>query len=200
MPSIHETKSFGEVGAILVLFSGVPQIGWLLGIIGFILILLAVRDIAKIFKDPSIFNNMLVSIVLAIAGTIVGGLVIVGAFFQFIGQTGLSGKDIFGRNFNPSTVPSGDWIAFISAAIAGLAVIWIFFILSAIFVRRSYSSMATKLNAHMFATAGLLYLIGAVTTIILVGFLLILVAQILLIIAFFSIDERALEAQIPKSV
>jgi uncharacterized membrane protein len=41
----------------------------------------------------------------------------------------------------------------------------------------------------MFNTAGLVFLIGAATAIIGVGFLLILVAQILLVVAFFSIKE-----------
>jgi uncharacterized membrane protein len=45
----------------------------------------------------------------------------------------------------------------------------------------------------MFSTAGLLYLIGAATAIIGVGFLVLLVAQILTAVAFLSIPERARE-------
>ncbi len=42
----------------------------------------------------------------------------------------------------------------------------------------------------LFGTAALLYLIGAALTIILVGFLLIFVAQILFIVAFFSLPDQ----------
>ena len=42
----------------------------------------------------------------------------------------------------------------------------------------------------MFETAGLLYLIGAATAIIGIGFVLILVAEILLAVSFFSISEQ----------
>jgi uncharacterized membrane protein len=42
----------------------------------------------------------------------------------------------------------------------------------------------------MFQTTGLLYLIGAALTIILVGFLILLIAEILQIVAFFSIPEQ----------
>ncbi len=41
----------------------------------------------------------------------------------------------------------------------------------------------------MFETAGMLYLVGAATTIILVGFVLLLIAQVLVIVAFFSIED-----------
>jgi uncharacterized membrane protein len=198
MATISQVKTLGGVGSILVLLTPAPSVGWILGIAGFILILFAVKQISDIFNDSSIFNNMLIAILLAIVGVIVGGLVVVGSFFRFIGQNNLAGPDYFGQNFNASTIPVGDWAALITTVLAGLAVIWVLFLVSAIFIRRSYSSIATRLSVHMFATAGLLYLIGAATTIVLVGFLLILVSQILLAIAFFSINERTIEVGVSR--
>ena len=49
--------------------------------------------------------------------------------------------------------------------------------------------MATKLNVPTFRTAGMLYFIGAILIIILVGFLLLFIAAILQIVAFFAIQE-----------
>ncbi len=198
MATISQVKTLGGVGSILVLLTPAPSVGWILGIAGFILILFAVKQISDIFNDSSIFNNMLIAILLAIVGVIVGGLVVVGSFFRFIGQNNLAGPDYFGQNFNASTIPVGDWAALITTVLAGLAVIWVLLLVSAIFIRRSFSSIATRLSVHMFATAGLLYLIGAATTIVLVGFLLILVSQILLAIAFFSINERTIEVGVSR--
>ncbi len=69
-------------------------------------------------------------------------------------------------------------------------------IISAIFLRKSYEKIATHLNVNMFRTAALLYLIGAALVIVFgLGFILLFVAQILLIVAFFSIPDQMPMAQ-----
>ncbi len=172
----------------MVLLTAVPSVGSLLGIVGFVLILLAIRDISEVVGDRSIFRNMLVAVGLAIVGIIVGALVVVGSVLRFVGLNNLN----FGPNysFNPSTVPTGDWVALIGSVIIGLVVVWVMMLVSAIYVRRTYRAISSKLNVGMFETAGLVYLIGAATTIVLVGFLLLFVAQILVVVAFFSIEDR----------
>ncbi|MGB9854022.1 MAG: DUF996 domain-containing protein [Candidatus Bathyarchaeales archaeon] len=47
--------------------------------------------------------------------------------------------------------------------------------------------VATKSGENMFNTAGLLLLVGAILTIILIGLILMLVAWILVAIGFFSV-------------
>jgi uncharacterized membrane protein len=78
---------------------------------------------------------------------------------------------------------------FFTSIIAGLLVLWITLIIAAYFLRKSYNKIASGTHTSMFHTAGLLYLIGAVTAIVLVGFIIIFVAFILQIIAFFSMPE-----------
>lgn len=186
MATLAQAKSIGAVGSILVLLTAVPTAGSLLGIIGFILMLVAIRDISEIVADKSIFSNMLVAVGLAIVAIVVGALVIVGSVLRFVGLKALT----LGPNFNPSTVPTGDWVGLVGSILIGLAVVWVIMLVSAVYVRRTYRSMASKLGVGTFETAGLLYLIGAATTIVLVGFLLLLVAQVMVIVAFFSIEER----------
>jgi uncharacterized membrane protein len=194
MISPSQTKALGAVGSIFVLLTAVPSVGWLLGIVGFIFVLVAIRDIANQVQDRSIFNNTLLSVILAIIGIVVGTVVILGSFFSFAGLHNLAGPNYFGPNFNPSSVPVGDWASLATAIITGLAIVWVLLIISAVYLRRSFDSIASRLNVKLFGTAGLLYLVGAATIIIGIGFLLILVAQILLVVAFFSIDERTLQA------
>jgi uncharacterized membrane protein len=186
LATLSQAKSLGGVGAIFVILTFVPSVGWLLGIIGFILMLVAIKNISDVTGDKSIFNNMLLAVGLAIAGVVVGVLVVVASVLRFIGLNGLNA----GPNFNGSTVPAGDIIGLIGSVLLGLAVVWIMFVVSAIFARRSYGSIASRLNVGMFGTTGLLYLIGAATTIILAGFIILFVAGILQIIAFFSIPAQ----------
>jgi len=197
MPSLAQAKSLGAVGSILVILTAVPTVGSLLGIVGFVLMLVAIKEISEVVADKSIFSNMLVAVGLAIAGIVVGALVVVGSVLRFVGLNNIS----LGPNFNASTVPTGDWVALIGSVLIGLAVVWVIMLVSAIYVRRTYRSISSKLNVGMFDTAGLLYLIGAATTIILVGFVLLLVAQILVVVAFFSIDDKpiTLAGQPPQS-
>lgn len=189
MTSLSQAKTLGGVGSILVVLTAVPGVGVLLGIVGFILTLIAIKYISDVVADRPIFNNMLIATILAIVGIVVGTLVVIGSLFSSMGLAGMMGPNFFGPNFNPTTIPAGNWVGFILSILAGLVVVWVMLLVSAIFVRRSYSSIASKLNVSMFRTAGLVYLIGAATTIILVGFVILLVAQILLIVAFFSIQD-----------
>ncbi len=200
MASLSEAKTLGGIGSILVLLTAVPSVGWLLGIVGFVMILAAVSYISDLVRDRSIFNNMLTSIVLAIGGIAVGTIVILGSVFSFMSTHNLAGPDFFGQGFNPATVPTSDWISLATSVLAGLAALWVLITVSAVFLRRSYNAIGSKLNVGMFGTAGMLYLIGAATTIIGIGFLLIFVAQILLAVAFFSIEESVPQVVQPQAV
>ncbi|HEV2226321.1 MAG TPA: DUF996 domain-containing protein [Nitrososphaerales archaeon] len=194
MATLSQVKMYGGIGSILTLLLPVPSIGWLLAITGFILTLVAVKYVSDIVNDSSILNNMLISIVVAITGVTIGFFVLVASVFRFMGLNNLNFAD-FGPNFNPASIPAGNWLGLITWALAGIAVIWVLLTVSGVFLRRGYNRVGKALNVGMFGTAGLLFLIGAATTIIVIGFLLIPIAMILLAIAFFSINENV---QLPR--
>src|SRR5208282_5389529 len=98
MRSLASVKTIGAIGSILVLLTAVPTAGSLLGIIGFIMILIAIKDISDIVADKSIFSNMLVAVGLAIVAIVVGALVVVGSVLRFVGLKALS----VGPRFNAS--------------------------------------------------------------------------------------------------
>lgn len=186
MASLSEAKIMGGIGAILVLLTAVPNFGWILGIIGFILVLIAIKYISDEVNDRNIFNDMMISVILAIVAIIVAGITVISAFFRLLGLGSFVGTEfVIAPNVQP-----GDWIAFALAILPFLAVVWILFIVSAVFIRRSLDAIGMRLKIKLFGTAGLIYLIGAVTVIILVGVALIIVAEVLLAIAFFLIQER----------
>lgn len=163
-----------------MILSLVPYAGWLLSLIGFIMVLVAVKYISDALGDRSIFNNMIIAVAAGITGVIIGGVFIAASVLSFIN---------FPWQGEPQIVPS-DIFSFLLAIISGLAIMWVAEIISAIFLKRSFDTISRRLGVGMFGTAALLYLIGALTTIILVGLIIILVAEILLIVAFFSIPEQ----------
>lgn len=183
MASLGQAKTLGGVGSILVLLSPIPYAGAVLSIVGFIMILIAVKYIADVLGDQKIFNNMVIAIVLAIVGIVVGVVVVLGAVYSLIG--------LGGYTYTPgmTTLPTG-FSAVIASIIVGLIVIWVFYLIASIFLKRSYDTIATRLNVGMFHTTGLLYLIGAATAIIFIGFLIVFIAEILQVVSFFSLPEQ----------
>jgi uncharacterized membrane protein len=194
MPSLNEVKTLGGVGSILTLLAIVPTVGVVLAIVGLILILIAVKYASDILGDSKIFNNMLYAVILGIIGLVVGIVAVATIVFQAIGLGYMSSSFAYTA---PSNVAVGDIMGLLGTLLLGLAAVWICFLISAIFLRRSYGELGKRLNVGLFGTAGLLYLIGAALTIILVGLLLIFIADILFIVAFFSINTQAPPAMQP---
>jgi uncharacterized membrane protein len=182
MASLGQAKTLGGVGSILVLLGAIPNVGWVIAIAGFILILFAVRNVSESLADPTIFNDMIIAVLLAIVGLVVFGIIVVAAIFSFLNLGNIGAV-------TPGTIPPGV-LGAVGLLIAGLVIVWVFYLVSAIFIRRSYDKIGTRLNVNMFQTTGLLYLIGAALTIIFVGLLIVLIAEILQIVAFFSIPEQ----------
>ena len=161
LSKLSDAKMLGGIGSILLFIPAVS-------IIGYILILIATKYVADELADSSIFNDMIYAVVAAIVGVAVGaGFLFSGVFFGVF-TSGLS----------------------VGLGFVGLLVaVWVFLVISSIFIRRAYDKMATRLNVGSFRTAGTLYFVGALLTIVLVGFLILFIAYIFQIIAFFSIPE-----------
>ena len=167
MGKLSDAKMLGGIGSIL-------QIIPFLSIVGYILTLIAVKFVSDEVQDSSIFTNMLYAVITGIIG------VALGAFIVFFGALS-------------SVYTAG--VGAIGGAIGFLAIVWIALIISSLFVRRAFDGMATKLGVGTFRTAGLLYFVGALLTIVLVGFLLLFVAFIFQVVAFFSISDSGPMAQ-----
>lgn len=158
--SLESNRSLGGIGAILVAIGSFFPI---LSLIGIILVLIAMKGLAEHYSEPRIFDNALYGFVFGIIG-IAAAIVV---FFM----------GIF----------TGAFFAFPLIIIVALVVMFVFFLLQALYYRNSFNILSEKSGEKMFGTAGLLLLIGAVLTIILVGLLLLLVAWILAAVGFFSI-------------
>jgi uncharacterized membrane protein len=180
MASLSQAKTLGGVGSILVLLSVAPVAGGILAIAGFIMTLIAVKYVSDVVGDKAIFNNMIISVILSIVGVVVAVVFVLGSVMQFIGFGNMYNSMITSSPITPANIATSDLIGLITGIVVGLVLLWIFFLISAVFLRKSYNSIKAKLNIGMFGTAALLYLIG---------FVLLFVAQILLVVAFFSIPD-----------
>jgi uncharacterized membrane protein len=184
MSKLSEAKILGGIGALLMLFGGfiLPGLG---AIVGLILIFIAVKYVSEECKDKSIFDNYLMHFVY----TVIAIVAVVVIFFASIGGftffTVLESMDF--TDFNSV------WTFFepyIMWWILALLIGWVFLIISSIYLKKSYYSIAKKTKVNSFRTTGLLYFIGAITLIIAVGIIIILIAKILEIIAYFHLPEK----------
>lgn len=191
MSSLSNAKLLGGIGSILVLLTVVPNVGWLFGIAGLVMILLAIKDISQVVSEKNIFSNMKNAIVLTVGAIAVGTVTVIGTVYHVLSLGSFEGtRFVLASNITPS-----EWFSLAIAAIGGLLAVWGLLVASAFFVRRSLGLVASKLNVKRFETAGLLYLIGAATAVIAVGFVIIFAAEILLAISFFSIEDQSAPPQ-----
>lgn len=161
MGDLKNAKIMGGIGAILTLVG--------LGFIGFILKLLAVKNIAEATGRDEIFNKYLWAAIL----NVVASLILVGTFFGSI-ISAASSLELG----NLAMLGTGGIVAVVLMIVG----VW--------FMKQSYDMISEETGVGMFRTVALLYILGAVLTIVLIGGLLILIAAVLEIVAFFSLPDE----------
>ena len=169
--TLDTARILGGIGAILGILSILHSA---LGIVGIVLILIALKMISDEYGMPQIFKYALYStiiIVIAIAIILAMPYSVMGLVLHSF-TTGAS-----------SETPA---MTFVGGIVAAVVAAWILTIVGMYFLRRSLMLTSQATGQGLFKTAGLLYLIGAGLLIVLVGGVLVLIAHILLAIAFFS--------------
>jgi uncharacterized membrane protein len=190
--TLRQAKAMGGVGSILVLltpflalasfatptiiFSGLINIIYGIGLIGFVLILVAAKRISDAVNDKKIFNNVLKAVIIQIVGVVIVTIAAVIAGLLTI----LVSPNITSNIIN---------FAVLRVLVVTVIGIWIVLIVSVRFLRKGYERIAAKTGTETFRSVGRWYFYGALLAIILVGFVLILIAWILQIVAFFSLPE-----------
>ena len=168
------SKTLAMEGSILTILGGVPYVGWVLGIIGVILLLRAMKEFANYYQDNEIYQNSLTGVKYYIVALI--ALAVAGAGFV-IG---------FVINYDfPTTFGVGNAIG-IAVGVAFLIVAFVFYVLAASHLRKTFNTLAQKTGEQSFETAGTLLWVGAILTIIGIGVLLIFIAWIFAVIGFFT--------------
>jgi len=188
MSLLGNAKILGGIGALLILLGIIPYAGALIGLIGFILVFVAVKYISDETKDKTIFNNFLFFFIITIVGIVLAAGI---SIITFIDVGGIEYFiDLQTQTLTDPMVIFEELQGFLTGVIIALLILWVSLIVSVIFLRKSFDSIAEHTNVKWFGTSGLLFLVGAATVIIAIGFIIILVALILMIIAFFSLPDN----------
>jgi len=199
--TIESSKTLGGIGAILLVIF--PFISWptggfagIVGLAGAILVLIALNGLANEYRERRVFNNAMYGVILTIAGIVIAVAIFVGAAFGMLSVLGIhvsnwmdpSAVQSAFQDFNWAniTVDMNALAPYIGAAIGALIILFLCAVFGAFLIRRSLNTLAEKSGTHLFATAGLLMLIGAILTIIVIGLILLWVSLILLAVAFFE--------------
>lgn len=186
MSSLSSAKTLGGVGAILMLVSGflffTGFIGPIISIVGLILVYLGVKNVSDVVNNPKIASDFIISIVLSI---IASAFIIIAPLLFLAGIAG-GFTSVLTNPMNATTA-----VGSLLALCLIIFVVWIiFYILSAVYMKKSFDGIAQGTGVGMFKTAGLVYLIGAILIFIGIGFIILFIAQILIIVAFFSLPDQ----------
>lgn len=175
------SKTLTCEGAILLTLTVIPYVGWILGIIGIILLMRGMKELANYYQDSEIYQNSLTGVefyIVAIIAAAVATAAIVVAVAAFVG---IKGFPTFG-------IVAG--AAGIAVSVVAIVVAFVFFILAASHLRKTFNTLAQKSGEQSFATAATLLWWGSWLSIILVGFLVILVAWIFAVVGFFVMKPQ----------
>jgi uncharacterized membrane protein len=202
--SIETSKILGGVGALLMFIGIIPYINYFgaIELAGLILVMVALYNLARHYREGGIFNNALYGLIIGI----VGGVISIAAVIITV-LTSLTDflytifpdwhgdwTALSGLTPNTSNITLDSIMPFLTGVIVVFIILWVFSILAAFFIRRSLGTLSAKSGVGLFSTAGLLLLIGAVLIILFgIGLILIWISALLLAIAFFRI--RPQEAQ-----
>ncbi len=168
---IKDAKLMGGIGSILALLSFIPKAGWIISLVGFILVIIAIKKITDATNRDDVFNDYLKGAIINIVGSIIISLA----------GGGLAIMAIVRRPGGVPIVPIGVIVAFVIA--------WVVMIVGTYFMKKGLVGLSEVTGEKNFATAGNLFFWGAVLLIIVIGGIVSLVGYIFQIIAFFSLPD-----------
>jgi uncharacterized membrane protein len=188
MGDLKNAKILGGIGALLMLVGWIiPTAGFLIVLVGLVLLFIGVKNISEETKDNSIFRNYMYYFIC----TFFAIVAIIAILFVTLASVGGIEYFTFFENMD-ITDPTAifDYLSpFLVGCVAAFLIGWIFIIISALYLKKSYNSITELTKVGLFKTTGLVYIIGAFTLIIGIGVIIIIIAKIMEIIAFFTLPD-----------
>ncbi len=196
--NLETSKYLGGIGALFLVIGPLATFAYawsgLLSLVGFIMVLVALKGLGDHYNEGGIFNNALYGFITTIVGGVAFVGVMVATLLSVLADLGIDNwadPEAFASALTANLTDFSFIFDLLSGLIVAIVVLFIFAIISAIFYRKSLGLLSSKSGVGMFGTAGLLILVGAVLTIVLFGAIIIWIAFILLTVAFFSLKTTA---------
>src|SRR5665647_2341631 len=170
--NLESAKNLGGIGAILLFIGVIPlvQYIWVIGLVGVVLVLVALHGFANYYRERGIFRNAIYGVAVAVVGGIIAGILALAVVLSnlkdlvtqlYPGWNGdwstLQGMTPNTTNIDPSAI-----FPLIGGLLVVLVIVWVFAIIAAFFIWRSLKQVSNKSSVGLFGTAGLLLLIGAI--------------------------------------
>jgi uncharacterized membrane protein len=188
--SFEYSKTLCGEGSILLILGLVPYVGWVLGIIGVILLLRGLKELANYYQDNEIYQNSLTGVKYYIIALVAAAVATAAILIGVGTATGF-------KFSSPFTLTVGFGIGLV-AFLGGLVIAFIFYVLAASYLRKTFNTLAEKSGEHSFATAATLLWWGSILTILFFGLVLIFIAWIFAVIGFFSMKSQQQQPNAPQ--
>jgi len=209
--SLAQAKAIGIIGSILVLLSpiialttlapplmffadvilGIVFASGTVGLVGSVLILVAVKKISDAVNDREIFKNVLMAVIIPLVA--IGIVVAVGlSIVMYAGPIIVDGNYLAEGGYPRTDVVLPPLPTFLDLPVITLMMLlgmWAALIVSAWFLKRGYERIAIRIGTRTFRTVGRLYFYGTLLAIVLVGLVLLFIAGVLQIKAFFTLPK-----------
>lgn len=184
------SKTLAGEGSLLLLLSLVPYAGWILGIIGVILLLRGMKELSYYYQDEQIYKDALTGVKFYIIAIVAAAVAIAAMAIGIGSATGFT----FASDFVPTLGLGVGAIAFFG----GLITAFVFYLLATRHLRNTFNTLAEKSGEASFTTAGTLLWWGAILTIVLVGLILIFISWIFATVGFFTMKSRQYQQYTPQ--
>ena len=152
------------------LFFRTVLLGIMLGISGLVLILVAVKCISDVVKDPQVFKNMIIAVITGFIG-ITSSFLMAESYMV----------PLFGLPVSISSI--------LTVLMTLWVISWITFTISGVFIKRSYDRVAELTSVNLFKAVGFLHLLGGILFVEFGGIVL-FVAKVIEGVSFFILPKR----------
>lgn len=146
--NISTQKMLGGIGSILILLGLVTEIEILsiLFIVGFVLWLISIYQLSKKLEKPSIFQKVLIGLILEVAVTVIAFVL----------------KELW-EGIKPYVSMGDEFVADIKWGIlVGIIAVYAIYVVSAYFYKQAFEILASTTAHNLFRVVGLLIFIGAI--------------------------------------
>ena len=195
---IQSSRMIGIIGALLMVLGIIPSVGGIIMLLGLILVLVALKGYADTYKESSIFNNALYSIIFILIGAVVTIVILLYVAVGFAASLGINNfMDLASwQQIDWQEAVNFDTIqSFLVPVILALIVLVAFVIFAGFYFKKAMNTLSEKTKVKLFHTTGTVFFVGAILTIIAIGVFIIYVSFILLLISFY--ESKPLEQTPP---